>query len=237
MPVFLLTDKFVFPPPHLATKEGLLAVGGDLDPARLLAAYKKGIFPWYSNGEPILWWSPDPRLVLYPEELKISHSLAKILRKNLFQVSMDRGFRQVIGRCASIRSETRQGTWISGEMIEAYCRLHQLGYAHSVEIWHKGDLVGGLYGLCIGRCYFGESMFSTMSNTSKVALVFLCRYLREHQIDLIDCQVHTDHLVRMGARNIARKDFIKQLNRALKHPSLKGTWNLNSSNKGSAHGA
>ena len=146
-------------------------------------------------------------------------------------MSMDRGFRQVIGRCASIRSETRHGTWISDEMIEAYCRLHQLGYAHSVEVWHNGDLVGGLYGLCIGRCYFGESMFSTMSNASKVALVFLCRYLQEHQIDLIDCQVHTEHLVRMGARNIARKDFIKQLNRALKHPSLKGTWNPNSSNK------
>jgi len=227
MPVYLLSDKYVFPPPHLATKEGLLAVGGDLHPSRLLVAYKNGIFPWYSDGDPILWWSPDPRLVLYPQDLIVSRSLGKTIRKNVFQVTLDIGFRQVIGMCASIRTETRESTWISREMIEAYCRLHKLGYAHSVEVWHERKLVGGLYGLCIGGCFFGESMFSAMSNSSKVALFYLCRFLNAWHIDLIDCQVPTDHLIRMGARNIARSDFILQLNQALQQPSLTGPWNFN----------
>jgi len=226
MPVYLLNDDLIFPPAHLATPEGLLAIGGDLSPERLLLAYQSGIFPWYSEDEPILWWSPDPRLVLYPEELKISHSLRRTIRRGRFRATMDTRFSQVIQACGQIRVLDGQGTWITPEMEKAYVRLHRLGYAHSVEIWHGNELVGGLYGVSLGRCFFGESMFSTMSDASKVALVVLRNHLRQNQFDFIDCQMPTDHLLRMGARKIARNDFIAELRRALLQPTLQGPWNL-----------
>ncbi|KJS32190.1 MAG: hypothetical protein VR64_08845 [Desulfatitalea sp. BRH_c12] len=223
MPIFRLSDKLAFPPPHLATKEGLLAVGGDLQPERLLLAYKNGIFPWYSEGDPILWWSPDPRLVLYPEEINVSKSLRRTLRRNTYQITIDTAFARTIDLCARIRIE-KEGTWITQEMTTAYCLLHDLGFAHSVEAWHAGELVGGLYGIALGRAFFGESMFSLMSDASKVCLVHLARFLNERHFAFIDCQVPTEHLVRMGARNISRKSFIVQLRKATRCSSLKTIW-------------
>jgi leucyl/phenylalanyl-tRNA---protein transferase len=224
MPVYLLTDDLIFPPVHLSTPEGLLAVGGDLSPERLLLAYQSGIFPWYSEDEPILWWSPDPRLVLYPAELKVSRSLKKTIRQARFRVTLDTSFPQVIRSCGHTRVESGQGTWITAEMEKAYNRLHRLGYAHSVEIWYGDDLVGGLYGISLGRCFFGESMFSTMSNSSKVALVTLRDYLQSQKFDFIDCQMRTEHLVSLGAREISRSDYLAQLYRSLQHPDLPGPW-------------
>lgn len=211
MPVFSLTHKLAFPPVHLATQEGLLAVGGDLNPERLLLAYKNGIFPWYNPGEPILWWSPDPRLVLFPPELHISRSLGRILRQERFQVTFNTRFREVIDACAQSPRPTGEGTWITLEMADAYCRLNDLGYAHSVEAWEKGRLVGGLYGIALGRCFFGESMFTKASNASKVAFVTLVKRLEALDFELIDCQVQTQHLMSLGAREIPRKDFIKRI--------------------------
>jgi len=226
MPIYLLTDDLLFPPVHLATPEGLLAVGGDLRPERLLLAYQSGIFPWYSDDDPILWWSPNPRLVLYPEELKISRSLKKTILKGQYHVTMDTRFQNIIESCAQTRRKIGQGTWITTEMVQAYTRLHRMGYAHSVETWHQDNIVGGLYGVSLGRCFFGESMFSTMTDASKVALVCLRDYLQDHKFDLIDCQLPTDHLIRLGAREISRDDFIVQLGLSLHYPSLKGAWHL-----------
>jgi leucyl/phenylalanyl-tRNA---protein transferase len=224
MPVFLIAEKLVFPPVHLSTKEGLLAVGGDLSPDRLLLAYKSGIFPWYSGDEPILWWSPDPRLVLYPRELKISTSLRKTLRRRRFRVTLDTAFDQVIRKCAQVRIANGTGTWITPEMERAYCRLHRLGYAHSIEAWHADQLVGGLYGISLGRAFFGESMFSAQSDASKVCLSHLAYHLIERGFHLIDCQVPTDHMLRMGARLLPRSDFIVLLNEALRYPTRVGSW-------------
>jgi leucyl/phenylalanyl-tRNA--protein transferase len=224
MPVFLLSHRESFPPPHLATKEGLLAVGGDLSEERLITAYRMGIFPWYIEGEPILWWSPDPRLVLYPDELHVSRSLNKTLRKKTFDVSMDQEFESVIRACAEIRTQNGQGTWILEEMVSAYCRLHRSGYAHSVEAWQEGKVVGGLYGVSLGRCFFGESMFSVVSNASSVALVSLVQHLKTAAFDLIDCQVTTHHLMRFGAREVPRSLFLKQLRKSLTQPTLRGKW-------------
>lgn len=215
MPVYRLSDKLVFPPVRLATQEGLLAVGGDLSVERLLLAYKNGIFPWYSDDDPILWWSPDPRLVLYPDELKISKSLSKTIKRGLYHVTDDTAFEQVINACAQTRLRNGAGTWITSEMKRAYCAMHEMGYAHSVEAWHDEQLVGGLYGISLGRAFFGESMFSSMSDASKICLVHLVRQLKDKSYSLIDCQVTTDHLLRMGARNIPREKFIQQLNQAL----------------------
>jgi len=222
--VFLLTDKIAFPPAHLASKEGLLAVGGDLSRKRLLHAYRMGIFPWFSNDEPILWWSPDPRLVLYPHEIKISKTLKKIIRKGVFKVTMDTAFAQVITQCAQIRLQNNQGTWIVEDMIHAYCKLHESGFAHSVEAWYQGDLAGGLYGVSLGRCFFGESMFTRISNASNVALVKLVEYLNTLSFDMIDCQLTTQHLLRFGAREIPRVKFLKQLEKSLKASTKKGKW-------------
>jgi leucyl/phenylalanyl-tRNA--protein transferase len=222
--VFLLTDKIAFPPPHLASGEGLLAVGGDLSRERLLLAYRMGIFPWFSEDEPILWWSPDPRLVLYPREIKISKTLKKIIRKEVFTVTMDSAFGRVITQCAQIRLEKNQRTWIVEEMIDAYCKLHESGFAHSVEAWHQGELAGGLYGVSLGRCFFGESMFTRISNASNVALVTLVEYLNKLSFDMIDCQLTTKHLLRFGAREIPRIRFLKQLEESLKAPTKKGRW-------------
>jgi len=222
--VFLLTDKIAFPPAHLASKEGLLAVGGDLSRKRLLHAYRMGIFPWFSDDEPILWWSPDPRLVLYPHEIKISKTLKKIIRKGVFKVTMDTAFAQVITQCAQIRLQNNQGTWIVEDMIHAYCKLHETGFAHSVEAWYQGELAGGLYGVSLGKCFFGESMFTRISNASNVTLVKLVEYLNALSFDMIDCQLTTQHLLRFGAREIPRVKFLKQLEKSLKASTKIGKW-------------
>ena len=224
MPVFLLSDDIEFPPPHLAARDGLLAVGGDLSPKRLILAYQMGIFPWFSDGDPILWWSPDPRLVLYPNEIKISKTLKKIIKKNTFHVTMDLAFNEVINQCAQARLENNQGTWIVKDIIDAYRKLHRSGFAHSVEVWQQGELAGGLYGVSLGKCFFGESMFTRISNASNVALVKLSKYLNDLSFDLIDCQVTTEHLIRFGAREIPRTSFLNQLKVSLSAPTLRGKW-------------
>ncbi len=192
-----------------------MAVGGDLSVDRLLMAYRSGIFPWYSEGDPILWWSPDPRLVLYPDELRISKSLRRFINKRVFQITFDQAFEGVIRGCAETKRAYGEGTWITDEMKDAYCRLHRHGYAHSVEAWHSNKLVGGLYGVILGRVFFGESMFSQVSNSSKVAFVRLVQHLQRMNFKLIDCQVKTDHLMRFGAREVPRKLFLEQLEKAV----------------------
>ncbi len=208
MPVFRLTESLRFPPCHYAEPDGLLAVGGDLSSNRLLLAYRMGIFPWYSGDMPILWWSPDPRLVLFPGELKVSSSLRRTIRKHLFRTTCDRAFRHVVTKCAEVRRRSGEGTWLVPEMIEAYCGLHLQGHAHSVESWLDGELVGGLYGVALGRVFFGESMFSLRSDASKAALVQLVQWLQQWDYELIDCQVRTEHLKRFGAREIPRSIFL-----------------------------
>ena len=226
MPVYRLSSELVFPPAHLAMKEGLLAVGGDLSVSRLLLAYTHGIFPWYSTDEPILWWSPDPRLVLYPDDLHISRRLNRTLRQDRFQVTFDLAFEQVIHGCASVSRGDQAGTWITREMIAAYIALHQAGFAHSVETWWNGRLVGGIYGVSLGGCFFGESMFHRVSDASTVALATLVQYITRWNFDFIDCQVTTDHLLRMGAREISRDAFLLQLDVSLKKKTKRGKWSL-----------
>ena len=220
MPVFTLSKQLSFPPAHLAIKEGLLAVGGDLSPERLLLAYRNGIFPWYAEGEPILWWSPDPRLVLYPDELRISKSLCKVIKRKSFHVTFDHAFESVIHACAETKRAYGEGTWITDEMKEAYCEFHRRGYAHSVETWQDEKLVGGLYGISIGRAFFGESMFNRVSNASKVAFATLVENLKRLKFNLIDCQVKTDHLIRFGAREVPRKVFLVELEKAVDRESV-----------------
>lgn len=224
MPIFRLSEKISFPPPHFAESEGLLAVGGDLSEKRILLAYQMGIFPWFADDEPILWWSPDPRLLLYPWNIHVSRRLKRIMRQRSFKVTCDTAFRQVISACASVRIQNLQQTWIGEEMIDAYCRLFDSGYAHSIEVWQGSDLVGGLYGLSLGGGFFGESMFSLVSNTSKIALVALCRFLDALSFDFIDCQVKTDHLKRMGAVEVSRSRFLKKLHRSLARKTFQGSW-------------
>ncbi len=226
MPVYQLSEDLVFPSPYLASKEGLLAIGGDLSLRRLLLAYSNGIFPWYSEGEPILWWSPDPRLVLYPNELKVSRSLKKVIKRNVFEVTMDSAFEEVITECARVRLENQEGTWIVEDMIQAYCNLHESGFAHAVEVWLENDLAGGLYGVSLGKCFFGESMFTRITNASKVAFVALVEYLKPLDFAFIDCQIATAHLVRFGAREISRSRYLDELAGALDNPTLKGKWFL-----------
>lgn len=219
------STDYRFPPVELASPEGLLAVGGDLRCERLLSAYRHGVFPWYNEGQPILWWSPDPRAVLYPDRLKISRSLAKTLRARKFRVSFDRAFEAVIRACTRPRPRHPEGgTWITPEMRAAYCALHRQGYAHSVECWQDGALVGGLYGVALGRAFFGESMFSFRSDASKVALVHLVRRLQGWGYRLIDCQLPSPHLERLGARNIRRRDFMAQLEEALRADDRARSW-------------
>jgi leucyl/phenylalanyl-tRNA--protein transferase len=224
MPVFHLTQRLVFPPPHHSDPDGLLAIGGDLSPERLLLAYRQGIFPWYSAETPPLWWSPDPRLVLFLNDLKVSKSLQRVLKKNFFKVTLDRAFLEVIQGCAEVRRRCGQGTWILPEMIEAYHLLHRLGYAHSVESWLDGTLVGGLYGVAIGRVFFGESMFTRKTDASKVALVRLVQLLRYWGFELIDCQVSTSHLQSLGAREIPRDEFLNHLAGAIHEGTHCGSW-------------
>jgi leucyl/phenylalanyl-tRNA--protein transferase len=226
MPIFRLSERVSFPPPYFAEPEGLLAVGGNLSEKRLLLAYRMGIFPWFSDGEPIMWWSPDPRLVLYPSEIKISTRLKRTISQGFFEITSDTVFDRVIASCAQVRIKDNQGTWIVDEMIDAYSRLFDAGYAHSVEAWHDGELAGGLYGLSLGGCFFGESMFTCVSNASKIALVALCDFLKGLSFDMIDCQVTTGHLMRMGAREIPRARFLKALEKSLKRPTLRGRWSI-----------
>ncbi len=226
MPVYLLSDDLIFPSPKLAAQEGLLAVGGDLRQERLLLAYRMGIFPWYSEDEPIMWWSPDPRLILYPAQLRVSKSLKKIINKGEFTLTMDQAFEAVITACAQSRTDANEGTWIVDEMITAYCKLHESGLAHSVEAWHGDQLAGGLYGVSIGRCFFGESMFTRLNNASKVAFVALVKYLQRLNFELIDCQITTPHLLSFGACEIPRARFLDELAKSLKAPTLKGRWSF-----------
>jgi leucyl/phenylalanyl-tRNA---protein transferase len=216
-----------FPPVEQASPEGLLAVGGDLRPERLLEAYRHGIFPWYNEGEPILWWSPDPRAVLFPEKLHVSRSLKRTLRSNMFTVTLDTSFRAVMEQCAGPRPQYPEGgTWITGDMLDAYTRLHELGYAHSVETWHNGRLVGGLYGVAIGGAFFAESMFTRVDDASKVSLVRLVRQLQAWGFRLIDCQQSSPHVKRFCAEEIPRREFIAQLTEAVELPDRPEPWHF-----------
>lgn len=224
MPLFRLSEKPEFPPAVFARPDGLLCIGGDLSPQRLVTAYKQGIFPWFSHREPILWWSPDPRMVLFPENIHISRSLKKQMKKKPFEIRINTDFPQVIKACAGPRGKKGEGTWIVQEMIEAYVELNKLGYAHSVEVWNEGVLKGGLYGLCIGRIFFGESMFSGKKDASKIALTALSGYLADHQFDLIDCQVSSEHLRSMGAEEIPRARFLEIINSSLNKKTEEDLW-------------
>lgn len=224
MPLYRLTQDLVFPPPAKARADGLLAVGGDLSPDRILLAYRMGIFPWYSEDCPILWWSPDPRLILRPARFHQSRSLQKVRQRGVFTVTADRAFRRVITACAAKPRPGQDGTWIMPEMIEAYCRLHEMGHAHSIEAWHDGALAGGLYGLRLGNCFFGESMFADVPDASKVALAALVERVSPWQDGFIDCQVPTAHLKRLGAEEAPRTAFLKLLDHGLRWPDVPGSW-------------
>ena len=205
---WLAEDNHCFPDINSALQEpnGLLAAGGDLSTERLISAYSQGIFPWFSEDDPILWWSPAPRCVLIPKRLHVSRSLAKVIRKNQFEITFDQAFSQVINNCSELRKNL-EGTWITDEMQAAYCQLSDIGVAHSVEVWQQDELVGGLYGLCIGNIFFGESMFSSRANASKVAFCYLARQLQDWGFSVIDCQLHSDHLQSLGAEEISREKF------------------------------
>lgn len=212
MPCYRLDEELWFPPVEAAEDFGLLAIGGDLSAERLLLAYSLGIFPWYNPGEPILWWSPDPRCVLFPSELHISRSMRRLLQRHSYRISINEDFPRVIYWCRRLRLELDgSGTWITKEMQQAFVRLHQLGFAHSVECWDEDELVGGIYGVCLGRCFFGESMFSRRPNTSKLALIALVRRLAELGFKFLDCQQTTPHLMSFGAREISREEFLQKL--------------------------
>lgn len=218
-----------FPPVDKALVEpnGLLAAGGDLSLTRLLDAYSHGIFPWYEAGQPVLWWSPDPRMVLLPGQMKISRSLARLIHRNVYKVTMDEAFRETVSKCATARRKSN-GTWITPEMQFAYGSLHDAGYAHSVEVWKDGQLVGGLYGVALGKIFFGESMFSILSNTSKLALAHLMQQLRIWDFKLVDCQVSSAHLQSLGAVEISRSEFLQYLHRYLEIESSPDKWQLQS---------
>lgn len=228
MPVFRLPKEPFFPDPALAEDDGLLAVGGDLTPGRLIAAYSQGIFPWYSEPDPILWWFTSPRLVLFPENLYVSKRLARYWRKPLYTITFDQCFEKVMTSCASIRTEKGEPTWITDEMLQAYVHLHALGYAHSVECWDGDRLAGGLYGILLDKVFFGESMFSTQNNGSKIALVALVDYLKRKDVKLIDCQMTTDHLLSMGAEEITGTSFSTYLTKYITTLVPDGAWNNDS---------
>lgn len=211
MPVFSLSPQLIFPPPAYAEPDGLLAIGGDLEPDRLLLAYESGIFPWYSPGDPILWWSPDPRFVITPGQHKVSKSMKQILKRGTFRITINKAFDQVISSCKTISRPGQEGTWITSEMKNAYLTLHKQGLAHSVEAWMGDELAGGLYGVALGGAFFGESMFSSVSNASKAAFLTLADHLKELGFGLIDCQVYTKHLESLGAVMIPREEFLDRL--------------------------
>lgn len=224
MPIFRLSSELLFPPVELSEPDGILAAGGDLSVERLLLAYRSGIFPWYSSGEPILWWSPDPRFVLFPEDLHISKSLKKVLNSNQFEITFDKAFPQVISHCRAKNRPNQEGTWITKEMIRAYVDLHRAGYAHSVEAWKDGILAGGLYGVSIGRVFFGESMFYLVENASKIAFVKLVEKLRSLGFLVIDSQVYTKYLETFGAKHIPREKYLEILQKGFEMESIVGNW-------------
>ena len=206
-----LTQDLVFPSVSKANEDGFLAIGGDLSPERLILAYQSGIFPWFEPGDPILWWSPNPRMVLFFEDLVVSKSMRNILNRNTFKVTFNQDFRGVISNCQKIKREGQQGTWITNDMIEAYCKLNELGIAKSVEVWQDDELVGGLYGVDLGTVFCGESMFSKVANASKVAFIHWSRYLKANNYKLLDCQIYNPHLESLGCREIARDEFLEIL--------------------------
>jgi leucyl/phenylalanyl-tRNA--protein transferase len=227
MSIAWLGPRDPFPPVEQALVEpnGLLAAGGDLSPERLLDAYARGIFPWFNEDDPVLWWSPDPRMVLFPRELHVSRTLRRAIRSGQFSVTLDRAFDAVVEGCAAPR-EHQDGTWITGDMMHAYSRLAQLGYAHSVEAWDGSELVGGLYGVALGRVFYGESMFSRRSNASKIALAHLARQLEQWNFVVIDCQMATGHLASLGAREIPRQDFLRGVRAGTAQPGVAAPWQI-----------
>lgn len=226
MPVFLLGDDLAFPPAELANSDGVLAVGGDFRPDRLLLAYRSGIFPWPVEGMPLLWFAPDPRFVLDLDELHVPRSLEKSIRRTPYRIGADEAFSRVIDECAQTPRPGQTGTWITDELRTGYEALHALGYAHSIEAWAGDELVGGLYGVSLGRAFFGESMFAHAPDASKIAFVTLCAHLRHWGFHFVDCQVHTEHLARFGAREIPRRAFMRQLAVALDAPTRVGRWSF-----------
>jgi leucyl/phenylalanyl-tRNA--protein transferase len=209
--MYRLTDALLFPSPEQASEEGIVAVGGDLKPERVMLAYRKGIFPWFESDDFLLWWSPDPRMVLFPDQVKISKSMRAVLRKKQFEVTFNKAFDDVVEACAKVKRFGQNGTWITPGLMEVYSTLHTQGHAHSVEVWEEGVLVGGLYGIDLGTVFCGESMFSKANNASKVALISLAKELKKNKYELIDCQVPTQHLASMGAESIPRSEFLTYL--------------------------
>jgi leucyl/phenylalanyl-tRNA--protein transferase len=209
--MYILSKELFFPPVTDANADGIIAIGGDLSPERLILAYKSGIFPWFEDGEPIIWWSPNPRMVLFLDELLVSKSMRNILNRNFFKVTFNQNFREVISNCQKVKRKGQKGTWITNEMIEAYCKLNEMGIAKSVEVWQNNELVGGLYGVDLGQIFCGESMFSIVSNASKVAFISLVNQLKSANYKLLDCQVYNEHLESLGCREIERTEFMELL--------------------------
>jgi leucyl/phenylalanyl-tRNA--protein transferase len=224
MTIYKLSDDLIFPDPSQAEDEGLLAVGGDLRLERILLAYSMGIFPWYSDGQPLLWWSPNPRAVLVPDQVHISKSLRRIIKSQKFTVRFDNRFADVIRNCSNTKRDGQEGTWITEEMIAAYCGLHEAGFAHSVETYFQDELVGGLYGISLGKAFFGESMFSHQTDASKIAFVNLAELTGNLNFDFIDCQLPTEHLSSMGADEISREEYLVKLGFALSNHTFQGNW-------------
>lgn len=226
MPVYQLNEEIGFPHPNQARSDGLLAIGGDLSAERLMLAYSMGIFPWFDDESPILWWSPNPRLLIFPEKFKVSKSLKRVLKNNSFQIYFDKNFASVIEHCSTIIRQQEEGTWITSEMKEAYVSLHEKGLAHSVEVYDHEELIGGLYGLSLGKVFFGESMFSKKRDASKIALYYLCQQIQYWDFLFIDAQVETEHLVSLGAEKIKRKEFLNLLEIAQASPTCLGKWTM-----------
>lgn len=225
MPIYQLSENSVaFPHPELANPDGILAIGGDLSPRRILTAYANGIFPWFNPNDPILWWSPDPRFVLFPDELKVAKSMRPYFNQKKFRVTCDHDFEAVIRNCQKRGGAGEESTWITEGMLEAYHEIHRLGYAHSVEVWEEDELVGGLYGIALGKCFFGESMFAKVSNASKFGFISLVRKLEELDFRLVDCQQQTGHLGSLGARAIPRSEFLEILSQNSEEPTMVGSW-------------
>jgi len=219
-------DEIYFPDHTYADENGILALGGDLSPKRLILAYRNGIFPWFNEEDPIIWWSPDPRFVLYPKDLKVSKSMRKVLQKEEFQFTFDTDFGAVVQNCQEVKRNKQNGTWITNDMHEAYVKMHELGFAHSVEVWQNGELVGGLYGVSFGKCFFGESMFAKVSNASKAGFITFVQNLANLGFDLIDCQTETAHLASFGAGFVSRNEFLKYLGSNNKKETWVGKWSF-----------
>lgn len=228
MPIYILGEDIVFPPAAMASREGILAVGGDLSPERLLNAYARGIFPWFSEGDPIIWWSPSPRMILFPEEVHIARSMKRLMKKEppLFEWTFDTHFREVIEGCRTAPRKNQPGTWITTEIKDAYIRLFELGYAHALAVWQDKELVGGIYGVSLGKCFFGESMFSKVPNASKFAFIKLAQQLMKMDFLMLDCQVPSEHLRKLGAREMPRHEFLGLLKLGLRSKTLVGKWDF-----------